>query len=168
MVELFKKFDLDVRALSFTGSTSVGQYLYRESANSLKKLGLELGGNAPFIVFNDANLEDAVNGVIASKFRNSGQTCICANRILVQSDVYKSFVTKLTDRVRSLKVSYGLDEDCDIGPLINADAVRSCDDKVQDVEIGGGSEVRPFGKALGLFVAGNCIRLAGTFTNRRF
>ena len=134
----------DVRALSFTGSTSVGQYLIRESAGSVKKLGLELGGNAPFIVFKDCNLEDAVEGAIASKFRNSGQTCICANRLFVEDSVCDEFTKRFVKRVRELKVSHGLEEDCDVGPLINRSAVESCEEKIRDVgvrrecEVGGG------------------------------
>lgn len=131
----------DVRALSFTGSTSVGQYLIRESAGSVKKLGLELGGNAPFLVFKDCNLEDAVEGAIASKFRNSGQTCICANRILVEDSVCDEFTNRFVKRVRELKVSHGLEEDCDVGPLINSSAVESCEEKVHDVAAGGDCEV---------------------------
>ncbi|CBK23955.2 uncharacterized protein [Blastocystis hominis] len=122
----------DVRALSFTGSTSVGQYLIRESAGSVKKLGLELGGNAPFIVFKDCNLEDAVEGAIASKFRNSGQTCICANRLFVEDSVCDEFTKRFVKRVRELKVSHGLEEDCDVGPLINRSAVESCEEKIRD------------------------------------
>lgn len=136
----------DVRSLSFTGSTSVGQYLYRESATTMKKLGLELGGNAPFIVFDDCNLEDAVAGAIASKFRNSGQTCICANRVLVQEGVYEAFVAKLVERVRAMKVSNGLEEDCDIGPLINQAAIDSCREKVEDA-VAKGARVECGGKS---------------------
>ena len=125
----------DVRALSFTGSTAVGQYLIRESAGSVKKLGLELGGNAPFLVFKDCNLEDAVEGAVASKFRNSGQTCICANRLLVEDSVCDEFTHRFVKRVRELKVSHGLEEDCEVGPLINASAVESCEEKVRDVGV---------------------------------
>ena len=131
----------DVRALSFTGSTSVGEYLYRESSGSMKKLGLELGGNAPFLVFSDCVLEDAVNGAIASKFRNSGQTCICANRFLVEDSIYEEFTARLTKRVRDLKVCHGLEEECEIGPLINREAVESCEEKVRDVGSGDGGEL---------------------------
>ena len=130
----------DVRALSFTGSTSVGEYLYRESSGSMKKLGLELGRNAPFLVFSDCVLEDAVNGAIASKFRNSGQTCICANRFLVEDSIYEEFTARLTVRVRDLKVCHGLEEECEIGPLINREAVESCEEKVRDVGSGDGGE----------------------------
>ena len=111
--------------------------MIRESAGSVKKLGLELGGNAPFLVFKDCNLEDAVEGAIASKFRNSGQTCICANRILVEDSVCDEFTNRFVKRVRELKVSHGLEEDCDVGPLINSSAVESCEEKVHDVAAGG-------------------------------
>lgn len=120
--------------------------MYRESAATMKKLGLELGGNAPFIVFDDCNLEDAVAGAIASKFRNSGQTCICANRVLVQEGVYEAFVAKLVERVRAMKVSNGLEEDCDIGPLINQAAVDSCREKVEDA-VAKGARVECGGKS---------------------
>lgn len=129
---------IEIRSLSFTGSTSVGKYLYRESAESMKKLGLELGGNAPFIVFDDCNLEDAVKGAIASKFRNSGQTCICANRILVQEGVYDQFVSKFVTAVKQLKVAHGLQEDCDIGPLINQAAIDNTKRLVDDAMAKGG------------------------------
>ena len=118
--------------MSFTGSTSVGKYLYRESAETMKKLGLELGGNAPFIVFDDCNLDDAVKGAIASKFRNSGQTCICANRLLVQEGIYDEFVKRFVSEVKQFKVCHGLQEDCDIGPLINEDAVKNSQRLVED------------------------------------
>ena len=104
----------------------------------MKKLGLELGGNAPFIVFDDCNLEDAVKGAIASKFRNSGQTCICANRILVQEGVYEAFVEKFVAAVKQLKVAHGLEEDCDIGPLINKAAVENTVRLVEDAVSKGG------------------------------
>jgi len=112
-----------VRKLSFTGSTEVGRILLRQSANTVKKVSLELGGNAPFIVFEDANLDKAVEGVIASKFRNAGQTCVCANRIFVHGAIYEDFTTRLTHAVRQLKVGSGLDAGITIGPLINEEAV---------------------------------------------
>ncbi|GAB1385929.1 NADP-dependent succinate-semialdehyde dehydrogenase [Melaminivora sp.] len=116
-----------VRKLSFTGSTPVGQLLMRDSAATLKKLSLELGGNAPFIVFDDADLDAAVQGAIASKYRNAGQTCVCSNRILVQSGVYEAFAHKLAAAVAGLKVGNGLDEGVVQGPLIDQAAL----DKVQ-------------------------------------
>lgn len=108
-----------VKKISFTGSTNVGRILMQQSAPTIKKLTLELGGNAPFIVFDDANIDDAVNGAIASKFRNSGQTCVCANRILVQSAIYDEFVKKFTEKVKQLKCGNGLEDDVQQGPLIN-------------------------------------------------
>ncbi|MBI2790351.1 MAG: NAD-dependent succinate-semialdehyde dehydrogenase [Gammaproteobacteria bacterium] len=108
-----------VKKISFTGSTNVGRILMQQSAPTIKKLTLELGGNAPFIVFDDANIDDAVKGAIASKFRNSGQTCVCANRILVQSAIYDEFVKKFTEKVKQLKCGNGLEDDVQQGPLIN-------------------------------------------------
>lgn len=115
--------DSRVRKLSFTGSTPVGKLLMRQCADTVKKISLELGGNAPFIVFDDADLDAAVAGLMASKFRNAGQTCVCTNRILVQDSVYDTFVEKLASAVAQLKVGDGLTEGVTIGPLINAKAV---------------------------------------------
>ena len=112
-----------VRKISFTGSTGVGKLLLQQSANTVKNVGMELGGNAPFIVFDDANLNSSVDGLIVSKFRNAGQTCVCANRILVQDGIYDEFVSNLIERTKQLKVGDGFDSDTDIGPLINASAV---------------------------------------------
>ena len=112
-----------VRKLSFTGSTKVGKILMRQCADTVKKLSLELGGNAPFIVFNDADLDAAVEGAMASKFRNTGQTCVCANRILVQDGVYDAFAKKLTKRVSEMVVADGFCEQSEQGPLINSDAL---------------------------------------------
>src|SRR6202042_3991293 len=97
----------DVRKLTFTGSTEVGRLLMRQSAETIKKLSLELGGNAPFIVFDDADLDAAVEGAIISKFRNAGQTCVCANRLFVQTGVYEAFAEKLVAAVKKLKVGNG-------------------------------------------------------------
>ena len=108
-----------MRAITFTGSTRVGKLLMQQCAATVKKVSLELGGNAPFIVFDDADLDMAVEGAIASKFRNMGQTCVCANRILVQDGVYDSFREKLADRVSKMKVGPGADEGVVQGPLIN-------------------------------------------------
>ncbi len=116
-----------VRKLSFTGSTEVGKLLMRQSADTVKKISLELGGNAPFIVFDDADLDAAVEGAIASKYRNAGQTCVCANRILVQSGVYEAFLEKFIPAVQKQKVGAGTEQGVSIGPLINAEAL----DKVQ-------------------------------------
>ncbi|MFM8339530.1 MAG: NAD-dependent succinate-semialdehyde dehydrogenase [Fluviibacter sp.] len=112
--------DMRVRKLSFTGSTQVGRLLMAQSAPSLKRLSLELGGNAPFIVFEDADLDAAVEGAIASKYRNSGQTCVCANRFLVHTTVMDAFAEKLAAKVRQLPVGYGFDPGVQIGPLIDA------------------------------------------------
>ena len=111
--------DARVRKLSFTGSTQVGRLLMAQSAPSLKRLSLELGGNAPFIVFEDADLDAAVEGAMASKYRNSGQTCVCANRFLVHEAIMDAFAEKLATKVRALKVSHGFENDAQIGPLID-------------------------------------------------
>ncbi|WP_439826942.1 NAD-dependent succinate-semialdehyde dehydrogenase [Aeromonas enteropelogenes] len=108
-----------VRKLSFTGSTRIGKLLMRQCADTMKRVSLELGGNAPFIVFDDADLDAAVAGALASKYRNAGQTCVCANRILVQSSVYDAFAEKLTAAVKAFKVGDGMSEGTQIGPLIN-------------------------------------------------
>src|SRR5699024_8795096 len=113
------KDNTKVRKLTFTGSTEVGKLLMKQSAEHMKNISFELGGQAPFIVLDDADLDKAVHGAIASKFRNAGQTCICANRFYVQAAVYETFVEKLTEEVKKLKVGNGLEEDVDIGPLIN-------------------------------------------------
>jgi succinate-semialdehyde dehydrogenase/glutarate-semialdehyde dehydrogenase len=113
-----------VRKLSFTGSTQVGKLLMRQCADSVKKVSLELGGNAPFIVFEDADIDAAVAGAIASKYRNAGQTCVCANRIYVQSGIYDAFVEKLAKAVKLQKVGHGLNDDVTIGPLINKKALE--------------------------------------------
>ena len=122
----------DVRKLTFTGSTEVGRILMKQSADTIKKLSLELGGNAPFIVFDDADLDAAVQGAIDSKYRNAGQTCVCANRLIVQSGVYDAFAGKLVAAVRKLKVGNGLEPDVDQGPLIDRSAVEKIEDHIQD------------------------------------
>jgi succinate-semialdehyde dehydrogenase/glutarate-semialdehyde dehydrogenase len=124
--------DERVRKITFTGSTEVGKILMAQGSGTVKKISLELGGNAPFIVFNSADLERAVEGAVASKFRNAGQTCICANRIFVQSGLYDSFVEKFTARVKTLRVGPGDDEKSDIGPLINAQAIAKVKDHIHD------------------------------------
>ena len=121
-----------VRKLSFTGSTEVGRILMRQSAGTVKKLGLELGGNASFIVFDDADLDAAVDGAIASKYRNSGQTCVCANRIYVQDGVYDRFAAKLTEKVRQMKVGQGFEGGVVQGPLIDAQALAKVEAHVAD------------------------------------
>lgn len=127
-----------VHKLSFTGSTPVGRILMEQSAPTLKKLSLELGGNAPFIVFDDANLDAAVKGAIASKYRNTGQTCVCANRLFVQESVYDEFASKLKKAVKELKVGNGLDEGVAQGPLINKDALKKVEQHVADAKEKGG------------------------------
>jgi succinate-semialdehyde dehydrogenase / glutarate-semialdehyde dehydrogenase len=121
-----------VRMLSFTGSTEIGRTLMAQCAPTIKKLGLELGGNAPFIVFDDADLDKAVQGAIASKYRNAGQTCVCANRIYVQAGVYDAFASKLTAEVKKMKVGPGTETGISVGPLINMDAIEKVEEHVAD------------------------------------
>ncbi|MDA0379583.1 MAG: aldehyde dehydrogenase family protein, partial [Bacteroidetes bacterium] len=121
-----------VRKVSFTGSTRVGKLLLRGAADTVKRVSLELGGNAPFIVFDDADLEAAVEGAVASKYRNAGQTCVCANRIYVHERVAEEFTVRLTGRTRTLQVGPGVDESSDIGPLINEAAVAKVERLVAD------------------------------------
>ncbi|GHU22844.1 glutarate-semialdehyde dehydrogenase DavD [Betaproteobacteria bacterium] len=127
-----------VRKLSFTGSTAVGRLLMAQSAKTLKKLSLELGGNAPFIVFDDADLDIAIESALASKFRNSGQTCVCANRLLVQSGVYEQFAEKLAAKVKTFKVGNGQEADVVQGPLIDAEALKKVEAQVADALAKGG------------------------------
>ena len=129
-----------VRMVAFTGSTEVGKILMRQAAGTVKRVALELGGNAPFIVFDDADLDQAVAGAMASKYRNAGQTCVCANRILVQSGVYEAFAAKLAAAVARLKVGAGTEEGVTQGPLINADALRKVEEHVADA-VGRGAKV---------------------------
>ena len=121
-----------VRKLTFTGSTEIGKVLMAQCAGTVKKLSLELGGNAPFIVFDDADLDAAVQGAIASKYRNAGQTCVCANRLLVQDSVYDTFVGKLAEAVGKFKVGSGIEAGVTIGPLIDVKAVEKVEEHVQD------------------------------------
>jgi succinate-semialdehyde dehydrogenase / glutarate-semialdehyde dehydrogenase len=121
-----------VRFIGFTGSTEIGKLLMRQAASTVKKVGLELGGNAPFIVFDDADLEAAVEGAIMSKFRNMGQTCVCANRIYVQDAIYDQFVTRLVAKVAELKVGDGVEDGVQQGPLITMDAVEKVERHVAD------------------------------------
>ncbi len=121
-----------VRHLSFTGSTEVGRLLMAQCAPSIKKLALELGGNAPFIVFDDADVDAAVEGAMISKYRNAGQTCVCANRLYVQDGVYEAFVTKLAERAAQLRVGNGFEAGVQQGPLIDADALAKVEAHVQD------------------------------------
>ena len=128
-----------VRKITFTGSTEVGRILMRQGADQIKKMGLELGGNAPFIVFDDADLDAAVEGAIASKFRNAGQTCVCANRLYVQAGVYDEFAEKLSRRVAGLKVGGGMEEGVEIGPMIEKAAVEKVEDHIADATAKGAS-----------------------------
>jgi succinate-semialdehyde dehydrogenase / glutarate-semialdehyde dehydrogenase len=121
-----------VRKLSFTGSTAIGKLLMAQCAGTLKKVSLELGGNAPFIVFDDADLERAVEGALIAKYRNAGQTCVCVNRFLVQDGIYEAFVARLAERVREFKVGDGFESGVTQGPLINERAVAKVEDHVQD------------------------------------
>jgi succinate-semialdehyde dehydrogenase/glutarate-semialdehyde dehydrogenase len=134
-----------VRAVSFTGSTAVGKLLMAQCASTVKKIGLELGGNAPFIVFDDADLDAAVQGAMLSKYRNAGQTCVCANRMLVQEGIYDAFVMKLTDAVNALKVGDGFSEGVTTGPLINGKAITKVETHIADA-ISKGGKVTTGGK----------------------
>ncbi|MFO1128403.1 MAG: NAD-dependent succinate-semialdehyde dehydrogenase [Rhodospirillales bacterium] len=142
-----------VRKVSVTGSTEIGKLVMRLSADTIKKLSLELGGNAPFIVFDDADLDAAVVGAMASKYRNSGQTCVCANRILVQDKVHDAFAEKLAGAVRKLKVGPGLEAGVEQGPLINEAAVEKCEEHIADA----------LGKGARLVIGGHRHPLGGTF-----
>ena len=132
---------MTVRKLSFTGSTRVGSLLAEQCAPTLKKLSLELGGNAPFIVFDDADLDAAIDGVMVSKFRNGGQTCVCANRILVQSKIHDAFVARLAEKVDQLKVGPGTEGGITIGPMINDAAIDKISAHVSDAIIKGAERV---------------------------
>ena len=129
--------DPRVAKFTFTGSTAVGKMLAAACMGTVKRVSLELGGNAPFIVFDDADLDAAVEGAIASKFRNAGQTCVCANRLLVQAGVYDDFAARLTERVKALRVGDGLEGPTDQGPLINAAAVEKVERHIADAVAGG-------------------------------
>ncbi|TNE30502.1 MAG: NAD-dependent succinate-semialdehyde dehydrogenase [Alphaproteobacteria bacterium] len=142
-----------VRKLSFTGSTEIGRLLMRQSAETIKKLSLELGGNAPFIVFDDADVDAAVAGAMASKYRNSGQTCVCTNRIYAQSSIYEEFVEKLAAAANALKVGDGMDAGTEQGPLIDANAVAKIEEHVADALAKGGR----------LVAGGKRHALGGTF-----
>ncbi|MBW3502459.1 NAD-dependent succinate-semialdehyde dehydrogenase [Janthinobacterium sp. NKUCC08_JDC] len=127
-----------VRKITFTGSTEVGAWLSREASGTIKKLSLELGGNAPFIVFDDADIDAAVEGVLMSKYRNSGQTCVCANRIYVQDSIYDDFAARLVAKVAELKLGNGLDAGVTQGPLIDENAVRKIEQHIADALAKGG------------------------------
>ncbi len=144
-----------VRKLTFTGSTEVGRILLRQAADQVMKCSMELGGNAPFIVFDDADLDAAVEGAIMCKFRNNGQTCVCANRIYVQAGIYDTFAKKLHDAVQKMKIGDGLEDGTLLGPLINADAIAKVQEHVADakskgakVTMGGGEPMQREGHFL--------------------
>jgi succinate-semialdehyde dehydrogenase/glutarate-semialdehyde dehydrogenase len=142
-----------VRKLTFTGSTAVGKQLMAQCAGTMKKVSMELGGNAPFIVFDDADLDAAVEGAMASKYRNTGQTCVCANRLLVQAGVYEAFTEKLVEAVSKLKVGNGLDEGVNQGPLIEMAAVEKVEQHIADAT----------SKGARIVVGGHRHALGGTF-----
>lgn len=127
----------DVKKISFTGSTRVGKLIMERSSKTLKRLSLELGGNAPFLIFDDADLEAAVKGAILSKFRNSGQTCVCANRFLVQKGIYNEFISLFSEAVLQLKTGSGLEKDVNVGPLINEAAVLKMEHHVEHAKATG-------------------------------
>ncbi|MFN4080198.1 MAG: NAD-dependent succinate-semialdehyde dehydrogenase [Saprospiraceae bacterium] len=143
----------DVRKISFTGSTPVGKLLMQQCAPGVKKLSLELGGNAPFIVFDDADVDAAVEGAMTSKYRNAGQTCICANRIFVQSGIYEAFVRKFADAVAAQKVGPGHEQGVRIGPLINARALEKVSRLVAEAKAGGARALTGGAPLEGLFYA---------------
>ena len=142
-----------VRKLTFTGSTAVGAKLYADCAPTIKKLGLELGGNAPFIVFDDADIDAAVEGAIISKYRNNGQTCVCANRIYVHEAVYDAFAEKLSAKISQLKTGNGMDEGITFGPLINEAALAKVEAHVADAKA----------KGANILLGGDRHELGGTF-----
>jgi len=144
-----------VRKLTFTGSTPVGKQLMRACADTVKRTSMELGGNAPFIVFDDADLDAAVAGAMASKFRNAGQTCVCTNRILVQAGVYDAFAEKLTAAVKGLKVGNGMEAGVTIGPLIDNKAARDVSAMIDDAMRGGAHAV----------IGGSASSLGGSFVD---
>ena len=126
-----------VRKITFTGSTEIGRQLLRESAETVKKTSMELGGNAPFLVFDDADVDAAVDGAMISKFRNGGQTCVCTNRFYVQAGVYDEFASKLAARVKALKLGYAMEDGSEIGPLIDEAAVEKVEEHLKDATDGG-------------------------------
>lgn len=140
-----------IRKISFTGSTSVGRTLMEQAASTIKRISLELGGNAPFLVFNNADIDKAVEGAVAGKFRNTGQTCVSINRFYVQEGVYEEFTEKLTQAVKALQVGDGLKKTSQVGPLINEEGLKKVEEHVQDA-IDKGAKVETGGKAMkGLF-----------------
>jgi succinate-semialdehyde dehydrogenase/glutarate-semialdehyde dehydrogenase len=141
-----------VTKLSFTGSTEVGRLLMAQCADTIKKVSLELGGNAPFIVFDDADLDKAVEGAMASKYRNAGQTCVCANRILVQRGVYDAFIAKLQEKVALLKTGHGIEDGVQIGPMIEEKAITKVEEHIQDAVSKGAKLIHGGERLGGLFL----------------
>lgn len=144
----------NVRMITFTGSTEVGKYLMRESSNHVKKVALELGGHAPFIAFDDADLDKATSMVLASKFRNNGQTCICTNRLYIHKSIVQEFTEKLLEKVKQLNIGSGLDENIDLGPLINKQAMEKVESHVEDA-VSKGAKVITGGKRWSGDLSGN-------------
>ncbi len=142
-----------VQKMSFTGSTKIGKLLMKQCADTVKKVSLELGGNAPFIVFDDANIDEAVSGAVLSKYRNTGQTCVCANRFLVQANVYDEFSDKLGNAVSRMKIGDGFGPGIELGPLIDAAAVQKVEEHIIDA----------VGKGAKVIVGGSRHELGGTF-----
>lgn len=142
-----------VRFVGFTGSTAVGKLLMKQAAGTVKRVGMELGGNAPFIVFDDADLDAAIEGVMQSKYRNTGQTCVCANRIYVQDGIYDAFAEKMTEAVSKLKVGPGLEDGVTQGPLINMRALEKVENHLEDAVANGGR----------VLIGGKRHELGGTF-----
>ena len=137
----------DVRKISFTGSTEVGKKLIRQSADTVKRVSMELGGHAPFIVFEDADIDLAVEGTIISKFSSNGQQCVCSNRIYVHDSIYDTFARRFADKVSTMVIGNGLDENVQIGPLVNQDAVEKSHEHVTDA-VNKGASILCGGKAL--------------------
>jgi succinate-semialdehyde dehydrogenase / glutarate-semialdehyde dehydrogenase len=142
-----------VKKLTFTGSTRIGKMLTAKAASTMKRVSMELGGNAPFIVFDDADLDSAVEGALQSKFRNAGQTCVCANRILVQSGIYDRFLERFGQAINGLKVGNGIDMGVNQGPLIDENAVAKVEEHIQDA----------LGKGARLVTGGKRHALGGSF-----
>ncbi len=142
-----------VQKITFTGSTEIGRQLLREGAETIKKCSMELGGNAPFIVFNDADVDAAIEGALISKFRNGGQTCVCTNRFYVQDAVYDEFVNKLAERVSKFKVGYSMDPGVDIGAMIDDKAIEKVEEHLEDAVAGGAT----------VLTGGKRSELGGTF-----
>ena len=157
-----------MKKITFTGSTEVGKALIRGSADQVKRVSMELGGHAPFLVFEDADLEQAAEACIASKFRNAGQTCICTNRVYVQRSVADEFANILAAKARQLKVGNGLEEGVDIGPLIDEEALRKVEEHVEDA-LSKGAKLMTGGRQFTGCEGARCVlRTDGTDERGRF